>query len=92
MKSENQEKIFKILEPVVEFLKENGVDAKPSIYRINYGAIKINGMNDTIYRELQLFLQDNKEVQIFTTECDEKLGNYIIFSFVIDGKWSHAWE
>ena len=90
MKEENKNMLFKILEPVVEFLKERGVKAKTSVYRCNYAAITYNEMSNEIKRELYDFVQD-KECEIFNFEND-KFGNYIIFSFTINGKWSHAYE
>lgn len=91
MKEENKNKIFEILEPVVEFLKENGVDAKPAVFRSYYGAIKVDdNYSNEIKRELYNFVRD-KDCDIFNE--DKWLNDtYIIFSFTIDGKWSHAWE
>lgn len=90
MKKENQEKIFEILKPIVEYIKdEMKIDCKPSIFRSNYGAIKVS-LNREQDLKLREFLKD-KDCAIFT--YDEWLGSkYIIFSFVIDGKESHAWE
>lgn len=92
MKKETKNKIFKILEPVVEFLKENGVDAKPAIFRSYYGAIKVdNNYSNEVETKFRNFVENKDDCGIFME--DEWLGGkYIIFSFTIDGKWSHAWE
>ena len=90
MKTETKEKIFEILEPVVEFLEENGVDAAPAIFRISYGAIRVKNYSHDMDTELYKFIKD-KDCNIFSFE--KWLDNdYIIFSFTIDGKESHAWD
>lgn len=91
IKKENQEKVFKILEPVVKFLKEESVDCKASIFRSNYGAIKYSSITNEQFNNLHKKLLNNKECSVFCRE--ESLGNkYILFSFIIDGKWTHALE
>ena len=91
MKKKNQEKVFKLLEPVVEFLKKEGVDCSPAIFRSNYGAIKYSSITDEQFNNLHKKLLNNKECSVFC--CEELLGNkYILFSFIIDGKWTHALE
>ena len=72
MKKENQEKIFEILKPVIEYIKdEMGIDCKPSIFRSNYGAIKVS-LNEEQDLKLREFLE-NKDCAIFT--YDEWLRN-----------------
>lgn len=92
MKEETQKRIFELLEPVVEFIKEElGVDAKPAIFRGYYGAIRTDLTVEELTK-LSKFLEDNEEVQIFDSDATCLKTKYIVFSFTINGKWSHAWE
>ena len=92
MKEETQKRIFELLEPVVEFIKkELGVDAKPTIFRGYYGAIKTD-LTVEEQTKLNKFLENNEEVQVFSYDEIWLKSKYIVFSFTIDGKWSHAWE
>ena len=91
MKKENQKKVFELLKPIVKFLEQEGVECSPAIFRSNYGAIKYSDINNEQFNNLHKKLRNNRECSIFC--CEEWLGTkYILFSFIVDGKWTHAFE